>query len=329
MKRLSDEEKARLQSKIQQSKTERTQRVVENVSDTEGISKSQKKRRVFFASICLAFDIMVGSFRLLKLHPGLITPLLPVFFMIIGLMFGLLFIENLYVVLGLIFVVAYCLMFSFAISSRMLQQIHEGQKPSLGKAITSPSTMRMIPAVFLLSLIWYTLVLILVVIETAIKTLVSRSESMVEAVEGIFDTFADALRMMAFMLIPIMIFEDVGLGKGYQRLKSTLKGSPISALSGLALTKMASSLIFLIVVVTFEVVESVSILGFMIGVAVLGMGWMLSMYLEQLFATGLYLYATVPESPLVKILLQKHIGRDLPRVPVPEMAGQPVASLTS
>lgn len=329
MKKLSDEEKARLQGEIQQWQTKRTQRIIENAREAESSLPHQKKRRGFFASISLAFDIVVGSFRLLKLHPVLIAPLFPVFLMVLGLLFGLLFIEDLYLALGLIFVVAYCLMFSFAISSKMLQQIHEGQKPSLGGAITSPSTMRMIPTVFLLSLIWYTLVLILVIIETAIKSLVSRSESMAEMVESIFDTFANALRMMAFMLIPIMIFEEVGLGQGYQRLKSTLKNSPISALSGLALTKMASSLIFLIVVGIFQVVDSVSVVGFMVGSAVLGMGWMLAMYLEQLFATGLYLYSTFPESPVVELLLRKHIGRELPRIPVPDVAGQPATSSVS
>ena len=186
----------------------------------------------------------------------------------------------------------------------------------------------MFPRAFLLSLIWYVLVLILVAIEMAIKSLLSRSDDGGEKAEGIvgsiFGSAADALRMMGFMMIPIMMFEDVGLSEGFKRLKLTLKNSPIAALSGLALTKMATSLIFLVVWGIFQVVESVNVGGLLIGIAlfaVLGMGWMLAMYLEQLFATGLYLYTTFPESPVVGILLQEHIGRELPTVPAPGAAG--------
>ena len=41
-------------------------------------------------------------------------------------------------------------------------------------------------------------------------------------VSGIFGTIADALRMMGFMLIPIMTFEEVGLKDGFRRMRSIL-----------------------------------------------------------------------------------------------------------
>ncbi len=286
---------------------------------------SSESRRGFFASLSLAFDIVQGSFWLLWLHPILVVPLLPVFLMVLGLEFGLLFVDNLFLALILIFVVAYSLMFSFVISSYMLQQIHKEQKPSLGKAISSSSTVYMIPKVFLLSLIWFGLVLIIVAIEMAINALLSRSESGSEQaeqiVDAIFGTVADALRMMGFMLIPIMIFEGVGLSQSFKRLKSTLQDSPTAALSGLALTKIATSLIFLIVVGIFQLIPpTYSGFIFLLGLPVLGVGWVFAMYLEQIFVTGLYLYRTFPESPVVSILLKKHLGRELPIAPVPEVA---------
>lgn len=301
-------------------------------AQTTGSGGNSKERRGFLASLRLAFGIVAGSFRLLWLHPILVVPLLPVFLMVIALEIGLLFLlaseGSLYWAYALIFAVAYCLMFSFAITSSMLQQIHEGRKPSLVSAISASSNPRMITSVFSLTAIWYALVFVLVIIETVVKTLVSRlSENLVEYVEVFFDTFAAALRMMGFMLIPIMVFEGVGLHDAYQRMKTTLRNSPISALSGLALTKMASALIFLIIMGFFTVVESLdeatSAALLLLGFPLLGIGWMLAMYLEQLFATALYLYATLPESPVVMILLKKHIGRELPTVPVPELIGQP------
>jgi hypothetical protein len=45
---------------------------------------------------------------------------------------------------------------------------------------------------------------------------------------------------------------------------------------------------------------------------VLAIGWLLCIYLEQLFVTGLYLYCALPDSPIVKILLQDIIGHELP-----------------
>lgn len=303
--------------------------------DEEPKDEEPKQKRGFFTSLSLAFNIVKGSFRLLWLHPILTVPLLPVFLMVLGLEIGLLFLLSLegglFWALAMIFLVAYCLMFSFAITSNMLRQIHEGQKPLLGRAIRAPSRQGMISSVFVLTAIWYGLVFVLVAVETAVKTLVGRlSENLVEHVEVFFDTFASALRMMGFMLIPIMVFEEVGLRGAYQRMKSTLGDSPITALSGLALTKIASTLIFLIIVGFFTVAESLdeasATLLLVLGFPLLGMAWMLAMYLEQLFATGLYLYSTVPESPVVAILLRQHIGRELPQIPVPGAAGQPVTS---
>ena len=78
----------------------------------------QSKLGGFFASLELACDIATGSLRLLRLYPVLIVPLFPVFLMVLGVEFGLLFIWNLFQALVLIFVVACVLMFSFIISPR-------------------------------------------------------------------------------------------------------------------------------------------------------------------------------------------------------------------
>ena len=292
--------------------------------------EDSKKRRGVFVSLCLAFDIVKGSFRLLWLHPILIVPLLPVFLMVLAFEIGLIFLfatdGNLFWAWALLFAVAYCLMFSFTITSNMLQQIHKEQTPEFWKTVSATGTGRMITSVFFLTAIWFALVLVLVAVETAVKTLVNRlGEGLAAYVEIFFDTVASALRMMGFMLIPIMVFEGVGLLDAYRRLKATLRNSPISALSGLALTKMASALIFLVFVgfgmVADSLGETAGAAFFLLGLPLLGMGWMLAMYLEQLFATGLYLYTTLPESAVVKILLEKHIGRELPTVPAPQVAG--------
>jgi hypothetical protein len=291
---------------------------------------SKPKKRGFMASAKLALDIFTGSLRLLWRYPVLIVPLLPVFVMVLGFEVALLVILGMHLSLFwawvLLFMVAYYLMFSFVLTSTMLKQIHSGERPSLWKSLTAPSTPRLAPSVFVLTAIWFALVLVLVAIETAVKAVVSRGgDRAVGYVDQLFDTFASALRMMGFMLIPIMVFENVGLRSAYGRLKTTLKTSPISALSGLALTKMASVVIFLLTAVFFSAIDSLdqstAAFALLLGLPVAGVGWMFAMYLEQLFATGLYLYSAAPDSVVVKILLEKHIGRELPAVPLPQPLG--------
>lgn len=278
------------------------------------------------AGLGLAFDIVVGSFRLLRMYPVLIVPLLPVFLMVLGVEFGILLINELYLQLALIFIVAYALMFSFVFSSNMLHQIHEGQKPSLLEAISSPSSMRLIPKVFLLSVVWFAIIMVLVAIQMALERFTDRDSGSGGIVSGIFGTLGDALRMMGFMMIPIMVFENAGLSQGFGRLKSTLRDSPITALSGLALTKTATTLIFLIIIGLEKVLGPISLLGFLIVLVFIGVGWTLSLYLEQLFAAGLYMYSAFPESKVVEVLLKKHLGQELPRVPIPEIAEQPTTT---
>ncbi len=53
----------------------------------------------------------------------------------------------------------------------------------------------------------------------------------------------------------------------------------------------------------------------------MAIGWLLAIYLEQMFVTGLYLYSAAPESPLVDILLGDFVGSELPQ---PELAELPL-----
>jgi hypothetical protein len=290
-----------------------------------GTVNDYKKKRGFFVSLRLAFDILRGSIRLLWLYPILIVPLFPVFLMVLAYEVFLLASSS-YWAWAALFAVAYCLMFSFTIASNMLHQIHNGQNPEFWKAVGASTTRRMVTSVFFLTAIWFTLVLLLVAVETAVKTLLNRGgERLAGYVEDFFDTFAGALRMMGFMLIPIMVFEGVGLQDAYRRLKKTLRDSPISALTGLALTKMAWAFIFLVVVALAKFGESLGEITtgaiVLLGFPLLGIGWMFAMYLEQLFASGLYLYTTLPQSTVVNVLLRERIGRELPPVSVAQAAG--------
>ena len=80
------------------------------------------ERGVVLAVLC-SVEIVGGSLRLLRQYPILVVPLIPVFFMALGVEFGLLFAPAWYIALPVIFVVAYELMFSFVLSTSLLQQM--------------------------------------------------------------------------------------------------------------------------------------------------------------------------------------------------------------
>jgi hypothetical protein len=290
---------------------------------TENSDTTGGRRRGFFASLGLASRIALGGLRLLKTYPKVVLPLIPIFFMMIFTLFGLYFIPSLILSLLVIFCLAYALMFSFAITGQMLKQVHEGMDPSILGAFAAPGMVRMIPRVLLLSTIWYALVIVLVIIETAVRTILGRiSDDLADLVIGaVFGTLADVLRMAGFMLVAIMVFEDIGLSPAFSRMRVTLKDNPIVALGGLVLTKIASLLIFgvLIFVGDFLGDSGFGLLTGALMFLLLGLGWMLAIYLEQIFVTGLYLYSVAPESPLVGIILRDQIGQELPDLPAPEL----------
>lgn len=287
----------------------------------------QAKRRGFWASFGLALRIATGSLRLLRQYPKLAAPLVPISGLILALSIGLDYVETLFGVIVAflaILVLAFGLMFSFAVSSQLLKQIHEGRSPSLIEALFSADTLRMLPSVIGLSIIWYTLVLILVIIESIIRALLSRfSENLADGViRAIFGTVATALRLSGFMLIAIMTFEQIGLAPAFQRLRETVKAEPVVAIGGLALTKTVSALIGFALFILSEFADKVNLSGAAspIFIIVTGLGWILAIYLEQLFVTGLYLYYAKPDSRIVAILLRDFIGKELPAARQPDVA---------
>lgn len=279
----------------------------------------QARPRGFFASLGFAAQILAGTMRLLRRVPTLIVPLLPVFALVLVVEFGLLFISDfISFTLGLIAIlfVAFCLMLSFTVSSIMLKQIHDGQDPSLIRAGFSSQLLRQVPRVFGLSLIWFTVVLVLVIIEMIIRALLDRiSDGLGDRiVRAVFGAIADALRMAGFMMVAIMVFEDVGLGPAFGRLRSVVRNEGVTALGGLVLTKLAATIIFGLLYVLGQILPDTEWAGLavLIMLPLMTCGWILVMYLEQMFATGLYLYATAPDSPLVQIMMGNFLGKELP-----------------
>jgi hypothetical protein len=212
-----------------------------------------------------------------------------------------------------IFATAFALMFSFSISSRMLKQIHENQELSVSKAIIAPETLGMNPRVLVLSIVWYGLVFLLVLIAMIIHSLLSRiSRGLGDSVvRAIFGTISDVLRMAAFMMVAIMVFEDVGLGAAYNRLRDIVRNDATAALGGLVLTSLATGAMVLLLFGARYFFGGQAVVIMLPLTAVV---WLLAIYLEQMFVTALYLFITMPESPLVEILVGDMVVCELPNL---------------
>lgn len=290
-------------------------------------SKIGQRPKGFFASLGLAVRIARGGLSLLVKYPIVVVPLLLVYILVLSAAFSLFFISSSILAYSVIFVVAYSLMFSFAISSQLLLQIHHGRKPSLILAFGAPGTRRMIPNVLKLSVVWYILVAILVAIETVIRGLLDRiSDDLADVViESVMGTFAAALRMAGFMMVAIMTFEEISFSASFARLREIVRESPISAVGGLVLTKMVGFLIFAAFFILSGTIgtSDQSLLAFGLTMLAMALAWVLAMFLEQIFVTGLYLYHTFPDSPLVELILAGQLGRELPEPTYPELSEQP------
>ena len=253
------------------------------------------------------------------MYPKLVAPLLPVFCLVLLVELGLRFVTD-WITFGLalvaILAVAFCLMLSFAVSSSMLKQIHEGREPSLTGAAFSAELLRMLPKVFGLSVIWFSIILVLVIIEMIIHAILDRiSDGLGDrVVRAIFGTIGDALRMAGFMMVAIMTFEEIGLTPAFGRLRAVVRNQAVVAVGGLVLTKMAAAIIFGLLYLLGQIFPSTALSGQAVWIILplVACGWILVMYLEQLFVTGLYLYSTVPDSPVVGIIMRDLVGNDLP-----------------
>ena len=291
-------------------------------------SKKQGKKKLGFAgSLRLAAKIAVGSLRLLAQYPVLLVPMAPMSITVILISIAISYVETLLgltAIFAAIFAAAVGLMISFAVTGQMLKQLHDGRRPSLGDAVLSPDMARMLPRVLGLSAIWYSAVLVLVTIEMIIRAILnSIIEDLGDAVVGaIFGALADALRMAGFMMVAIMTFEDAGIGAAFSRFRQVVKNQAVPACGGLVLTNLATGAIVLLLSALLGLLSDLApgTLSVLVFLPVFGLGWMLAIYLEQLFVTGMYLYSTVPNSPVVVILLQDVIGHELPTPGLPEGA---------
>jgi hypothetical protein len=128
--------------------------------------------------------------------------------------------------------------------------------------------------------------------------------------------------MAAFMMVAVMALEDTGLRVAYRRLHEVVRNNAFVALGGLTLTSLATAFIAVVVFGMSQLSGESGLAPWttLVMYPVMACGWLLSMFLEQMFVTGLFVYTTSPNSPLVAIMMEDFVGRELP---LPQLAEEP------
>jgi len=108
------------------------------------------------------------------------------------------------------------------------------------------------------------------------------------------DALKKGIRMLVFLILPAMAWEDYGFVGGMKRGWTVFRSHLSAFATGFSLTWLVTLVIFLPVGIIFELEDAgmlhIPEFGWFIAILYIGAGWSFSIYLEQMFAAGLYLW---------------------------------------
>jgi len=114
--------------------------------------------------------------------------------------------------------------------------------------------------------------------------------------------FSVAWSVMTFFVVPVIVFEDVGVVGMFSRSKETVVetwGESMGAIGGVGIVTIALGFVGAIpgLVILWAVPESAGVLGFLVLIVAVLVAMLIGHTLTGVTKTALYLYATEDESP--------------------------------
>jgi hypothetical protein len=260
----------------------------------------------FIEQLKLVASLFVRVWQLLWRYPVMLVPLIFVYIysILVYILFRLLPGSEITFLIYFIaiYILAFLVVFSGAIGCAMLKQLDEGNSPKLGGAIKIAFS-AFIP-LLLLTLIWYIVVIIISIIESLILSLVGRSEAAKKAVRAAFSWITTTIRMMVFIMVPVFIFEKVGLGKSFKRLKQILTESPVTFGLGVVSAKIVFAILgwILFIILFIPALLGLFKYGFFLILAIILIMIInsIGMYFQEMFSAGLYLSLIKPDNKVTK-----------------------------
>jgi len=248
-----------------------------------------------------AMQILEDSYGILKVHPAILMPLVPlvaIAWLIMKAIFDLPLDRDgaIATYFLLFFLLNLCLFLALSVTTVLLRQLHEGRPADLAGAYTEV-LQRFGMRVLALTGLWYASFFFFVFVLSILLAFVRISNRLVKALAFVIGLVTDALNMASFLALPVIVFEELPLARAMARVHEMARDKARPALAGLVITRVLTMLLGLVIGGTImmqmdPVRQYVTIL-----VAVIA--WLWGMYLDFLFAVGLYLKTTYPDSPLL------------------------------
>lgn len=265
------------------------------------------------------WGLIKHSIKVFEAYPKLLAPLLIswVFYgaIILYVEFGINIealegSQPLLLVFAIILAFAFLLTFSASVLLEMIEQHESGEQISLSTAFKDTfvkNSYRLLPIVFVWTVIWFIVVLIEAMLssddssgdgdqeltaENAAQTLAGSEDASFLSLS--FDALKKGVRMIVFLVLPAVVWEQKGPWQSIKRGLSVFKNNLSAFATGYVLTGAISFLVFLpiglVLVGHSEMGMKVPQWGWLLVIAYTAFAWSYKMYLEQMFTASLYLW---------------------------------------
>jgi preprotein translocase subunit SecG len=281
-----------------------------------------------------AWDLIKASIRVFNKYPKFLIPLLLVWLIYAPIILYLEYGFNpdafsagqlFLIIIGIIFLFVFLLAFSCLVLLELIQQLESGEKLSLGKALSSTVThdlLKIIPIVIIWTIIWFILSILEAIfskrkerrksftVENAAKTLAGYGNFSPSS--AFFRELKRGVRMIVFLILPAIAWENLSFIKAIKKGLGVFKVHLLEFVSGFVLTWLAEVIIFLPAAILFHISDNFEVTFptwvWVITIIYTGFAWSFSIYLEQMFAAGLYLWHLKWEKQIEE---EKKLGKPL------------------
>lgn len=289
-----------------------------------------------FQGIKNGWDLIKESIRVFHRYPKFLIPLLLTWTIYAPIILYLEYSFNwdiyttsqvFLIILGVVFVFAFLLSLSCSMLLELIQQLESGQGMSVSKAFgytLRHNSIRMLPIVFVWTIIWFVLLLIQALLskdkkrkegsfttENAAKTLAGYGNFSLS--RAFFAALEKGVRMVVFLILPAIAWENLSFWQSVKKGVAVFRTHLSTFAAGFVLTGLAAAIIFLPPALLFFISDELEVVFpnwvWIMTTIYIAFGWSYSIYLEQFFTAELYLWNHKWEKEVVKAQQE---GRPLP-----------------
>ncbi len=212
------------------------------------------------------------------------------------------------IIFGIIFCFAFLLSFSCSILLELIQQLETGQQISVMSAFRHTllyNTIKILPVVFVWTIIWFILLVVQALLskdkkrerksfsaKNAAKTLAGYEEFSFS--KAFFKALEKGVRMVVFLILPAIAWENLSFRKSVKKGFAVFKSNLSVFTTGFVFTGLITAIIFLPPAFLFFISDKMEISFpewvWVLTIVYIAFAWSYSIYLEQMFTAGLYLW---------------------------------------